>query len=75
VFIKQHPLENKMAKNILQIAEFGFAAWEFLSTIYKFGWNKLIANKDNRSFRQYVFLQFNKTPTKIITTSKLSKGK
>jgi len=35
-----------------------------------------MANKDNRSFRQYVLLQFNKTLTKnITTTSKPSKGK
>ena len=34
-----------------------------------------MANKDNRSFRQYVFLQFNKTLTKNITTGKPSKGK
>jgi len=33
-----------MAKSISQIAEFGFAAWEFITIIYKSKWNKLIAN-------------------------------
>ena len=74
-FIKQHLLENRTAKNISQITEFKFVAWEFLSAIYESGWNKSMANNENRSFRQYISLQFNKTPTKNITTKKLSKGK
>ena len=45
-FIKQCRLENKTEKDILQISEFGFVAWEFLSAIYKAEWNKLIANKN-----------------------------
>ena len=36
-FIKQCPLENRIAKNILQITEFMFAAWGFLSATYKSG--------------------------------------
>jgi len=57
------------------MAVFGFVAWKFLSVIYESRWNKLIANNDNRSFRQCVFLQFNKIPTKNITTKKLFQGK
>jgi len=34
VFIKQCSLENRMANDILQIAEFEFAAWKFLSAVY-----------------------------------------
>ena len=64
-----------MANDILQIAEFEFAAWKFLSAVYQFRWKELIANKDNRSFRQCVSLQFNKIPTKNITTSKPAKNK
>lgn len=56
VFIKQWPLENKMVKDIPQISKFGFVAWEFLSAIYKFGWNMLTANSDNWTSRQYVSL-------------------
>jgi len=73
--IKQCLLKNRIAKDILQITEFGFAAWKFLSAIYKSSWNKLMANKDNKSFRQYMLLQFNKTLIRNTTTSKLSKGK
>ena len=54
-FIKQHLLVNRIVKDILQILEFSVVAWKFLSTIYKFSWNKLIANKDNKSFKQYIF--------------------
>jgi len=57
------------------MAVFGFVAWEFLSVIYESRWDKLIANSDNKSFRQCVSSQFNKTPTKNITTKKLFKGK
>ena len=58
-FIRQQKLENRTVENILQISEFGFAAWDFLSSIYESGWDKLTANKDNRSFRQYIVSQFN----------------
>jgi len=37
VFIKQQKLKDKTAENISYIVEFGFAAWKFLSTIYKAG--------------------------------------
>jgi len=55
-FIRQQKLENKMTKNIPHILEFEFAAWDFFSSIYEFSWDKLTANKDNSSFRQYVAL-------------------
>jgi len=35
VFIKQCPLGNRTAKNIPQIAEFGLAAWKFITAIYE----------------------------------------
>ena len=35
MFIKHQKLEDKKAKNIPQIAKFGFVACEFLSAIYK----------------------------------------
>ena len=34
-----------------------------------------MANNENKTFRQYISPQFNKTPTKNITTNKLIKGK
>jgi len=74
-FIKQHPLENRIAKDILQIVEFRFATWEFLSAIYEFSWNKLTANNKNMSFRQCVSSQSNKKPTNNVPISKPTKGK
>jgi len=51
LFIKQRRLKDKTAENIPQISEFGYEAWKFLSAIYEAGWNKLTANKNNKSFR------------------------
>lgn len=56
MFIKQCPLKNRIAKDILQIVEFGFTVWEFLSVIYESDWDKLTANNNNKSFRQCVFV-------------------
>ena len=35
-------------------------AWNFLSAIYKSGWDKLAANKKQKYFRQCISVQFNK---------------
>jgi len=34
--------------------ESDFIAWNFFLAIYKSGWNKLVANKEQKSFRQGV---------------------
>ena len=34
--------------------EFGFTAWNFISSIYKSEWDKLTAKKDNSFFKQYI---------------------
>ena len=75
VFIKQYSLENKTSKDISWISEFGFAAWKFFSFIYESSWNKLIANEENKTFRQHISLQFNKTYTNNMTSNKLLKEK
>jgi len=61
-FVRQIKLEDKSAIDISQITEFGFATWDFISSISKSGWDRLTANKDNRLFRQCIALQF-KTKT------------
>ena len=63
-----------MSKNISQIVEFEFMAWEFLLAIYESSWDKLIA-KENKTFRQSVLSQFNKTSSNNMTSKNLSKGK
>jgi len=50
VLIKKHLLGNKSAINISQILEFGFAMWEFISSIYKSDWNKLVTNDKDMDF-------------------------
>ena len=75
LFIRQRWLEDKTAEDILQIAEFGFIAWEFLFMIYKADWDKLVTNNNNKSFRKYVSAQFNKISLRNIPSRNLSKVK
>jgi len=71
VFIRQKRLEDKTAKNISQIAEFGYVVWNFISSIYKLEWDILAANKDNKSFKLYISVQFKlKVPMNNIGNNK-----
>jgi len=60
-FIKQYPLKNRTAQNIPQIVSFEYVTWKFILAIYKSGWDKLMADKKNMTFRQCISAQFNKT--------------
>jgi len=73
-FIKQCTLKNRTAQDILQIVNFGYMAWKFISAIYESSWDKLIANKENMTLKQCIFTQFNKTPSNK-TSFNLDKGK
>ena len=64
VFIRQRKLEDKIAKDIPQIVEFGFAAQNILSSIYKSEQDKLTANKKSKTFRQCIAVQFNSKVSK-----------
>ena len=55
LFIKQYSLENRKAQIIPQITDFGYIAWKFLLAIYQSSWDKFIANKDNKTFKQCIF--------------------
>jgi len=74
-FIRQHKLEDKTTKDIPQISEFSFVAWDFLSAIYESGWNILAANKNQKSFRQCVSTQFNRKSVNNLVSNKKDKGK
>lgn len=63
-FIRQRKLDSKIDSDILQIAECGYAAWDFILFFYESGWNILTANKEKNSFRQYVSAQFRLRNTK-----------
>jgi len=49
-FVKQRHLGGKTEKDIPHISEFGFAAWNLISSIYESGWDALTANIDSRTF-------------------------
>ena len=55
--------------------EFGFIVWNFLLAIYESGWNKLVANKEQKSFRQGVSMQFNRKSLNNSVLKEESKGK
>ena len=75
VFIRQHKLKNKTVKDIPQISEFGFIAWDFLLAIYESGWDKLEANKNQKSFRQCISAQFNRKSVNNLVPNKEGKDK
>jgi len=49
-FIQQRPLGDKSSQDIPQISEFGFIAWDLISSIYSSGWDKLIADNNLKTF-------------------------
>jgi len=53
-FIGNRYVESNKVNNVNQLQGFGQAAWEFISSIYKSGWNILTTNKNNRMIRQNI---------------------
>ena len=70
-YIKNKSIDCTKANNILDLNSIGEVAWNFIFTIYKSGWNALVTNKDNRTFRQQVASKF---MLKIQETKKSTKG-
>jgi len=67
-FIKQRPLGDRDGQDFPQISDFGMAAWDLISAIYNFEWDKLVADDNLRTFRQCIASQFNKVnPTDLKT--------
>ena len=62
-FVRERKLEDKIAEDIPQTMEFCYTAWDFLLSIYESYRDKLEANKDKKSFWQYISLQFNRKPS------------
>ena len=71
-FIKWRSLGNKTGNDIPQITEFGFAAWNLITAIYKSRWNKLLADNNSRSFHQCIAAQFNKNNNPLPKATKMS---
>ena len=73
-------IENKKTKrnkvnDVLDLKDISKAAWNFISAIYDLGWNTLIANKDNHTFRQNVSAQFTPKICEIKTNNKSDKNR
>ena len=43
-------LDNKLAKDFLELAEISTISWHLINAIYEFRWDKLIIDKNNRFF-------------------------
>jgi len=57
--LPQHKkVKKEKINNVTEIKEFNKAAWSFISSIYKSGWNLLYTDKENRTFRQKVASKF-----------------
>ena len=57
-YIKNKSIESNKVNNVLDLKGIGEAAWSFISAIYESGWDLLIANKDNQSFRHKFLSKF-----------------
>jgi len=67
-------LKDKV-NDISKLKGFGKAAWSFLSSIYKFGWDSLYVDGNNNSFRNRVSDKFTPKVLKSNTMSKFGKSK
>jgi len=57
-YIKKKSIDHNKANDILSLNSIDKVAWNFILSIYKLGWNSLITDKENRTFRQHVALKF-----------------
>ena len=57
-YIKNKKIDVNKSNDIPDLKGIGKTTWNFLSAIYNSGWDSLIANKDNNSFRQKVVSKF-----------------
>jgi len=53
-YIKNKSINYSKTNDIPDLSSVGEVAWNFISIIYESGWDSLIANKENRTFRQCV---------------------
>ena len=53
-YIKNKSIKRNKINDVLDLSSVGEAAWNFISALYKSGWNSLVSNKDNQTFRQKI---------------------
>ena len=71
-YILNKKVESGKANDVNDLKGIGKATWGFISSLYESGWDELIADSNNYSFRCKVKAQF--TP-KINKGSNIKKGK
>ena len=76
-YIRSKNIKKGLINNVLELKGFGEATWNFVSFIYKSGWNTIDINKDNNSFRNSIANKFTLKVSKIkpLSNSSTSKDK
>ena len=73
-YIKKKNIEYNKVNNIPDLSGVGKAAWNFIFTIYELGWDLLITNKENKTFRQQMVFKFTPKIPEARITSKSNKS-
>ena len=76
-YIRSRKVKKGLINNILELKCFIQAAWNFISSIYKAGWDTIDINKDKNSFKNGIANKFTpKVPNiKLSSNSNTSKNK
>jgi len=74
-YIRSKKVLKGKANNILELNGFSKAAWSFISSIYKSGWDFLYTNKENNSFRNRISNKFSSKVPKTNVSSSSNKSK
>ena len=74
-FIRSRKVVNSRVNDISKFLGFGKAAWNFISSIYKSGWDLLPADKYINSFKSKVVNKFTPKAPKINSALTLGKSK
>lgn len=69
-YIENKKIENNKANEVLDLKGIGEAAWNFISAIYNSGWDSLIVDENNNSFRQKVSSKFTSKLNLVKTNNK-----
>ena len=69
-YIKNKDINCTKANDIPDLKSIDELVWNFISAIYKSGWDTLVINKDNKTFKQQVASKFTSKIQKIKKSSK-----
>ena len=69
-YIKNKDINCTKANDIPDLKSIDEIVWNFISAIYKSGWDTLVINKDNKTFKQQVASKFTSKIQKIKKSSK-----